>query len=126
MANPMHRIGVAALFWCATGVLACDYPDLGNLPLRRAVSKVKFLPETEAWAIGQHKAGNVVQYALRLEQTLRRAGRCYWTVDALAEGKLWRRFYVTPDGRRVLDEDLRPAGAPRAARPSAAARAATP
>jgi hypothetical protein len=122
----MHRIGVGALLCCATGAQACEYPDLGNLPLRRAVSKVKFLPQTEAWAAGQHEAGKVVQYALQLERTLRQAGRCYWTVDAIAEGKVWRRFYVTPDGKRVLGEDRKPAAARRAARPSAAARAAKP
>src|SRR5688572_14172208 len=122
----MHRIGVAALFWCAATVHACDYPDLGNLPLRRAVTKVKLLPETDAWATSQRQAGNVVQYALQLERTLQRAGRCYWTVDAIAEGKLWRRFYVTPDGKRVLGEDRKPAAARRAARPSAAARVAGP
>ena len=126
MASAMHRIGLAALLWCAIGAQACDYPDLGNLPLRRAVTKVKLLPETEAWADDLHKSGKVVQYALQLEQTLQQAGRCYWTVDAMAEGKLWRRFYVTPDGKRVLGEDRRPAGARRAARPSAAAKAAAP
>jgi hypothetical protein len=126
MTSLARRTGVAALFIGAASAYACDYPDLGNLPLRRAVSKVKFLPQTEAWAIGQHKAGKVVQYALQLEQTLQRGGRCYWTVDAIAEGKVWRRFYVTPDGKRVLGEDLRPAGAPRAARPSAAAKVAAP
>jgi hypothetical protein len=126
MASLMHRIGVAALFWCATGALACDYPDLGNLPLRRAVAKVKYLPQTEAWAAAQHEAGQAVQYALQLEQILRQAGRCYWTVDAIAEGKLWRRFYVTPDGTRVLGEGQKPATARRAARPSAAAKATAP
>jgi hypothetical protein len=35
---------------------------------------VKFLPETEAWAASMHKAGAVVQYALRLDEP-RRAGR---------------------------------------------------
>ena len=126
MANPMHRIGIAALLWCASGAQACDYPDLGNLPLRRAVAKVKYLPETEAWAEDLHKHGKVVQYALQLEQTLQQSGRCYWTVDAIADGKLWRRFYVTPDGTRVLGEDRKPAAARRAARPSAAATAAKP
>ena len=128
MTNLAYRFGVAALLCCAAGAQACEYPDLGNLPLRRAVTKVKFLPETEAWAAGQHEAGKVVQYALQLEQTLRHAGRCYWTVDAIAEGKVWRRFYVTPDGRRVLGEDRKPPPreARRAARPSAAARAAKP
>jgi hypothetical protein len=126
MASLMHRIGVAALFWCATTVHACDYPDLGNLPLRRAVAKVKYLPQTEAWATARHEAGQAVQYALQLERTLQQAGRCYWTVDAIAEGKLWRRFYVTPDGTRVLGEDRKPATARQAARPSAAAKAAAP
>ena len=126
MASAMHRIGFAALLWCAVGAQACDYPDLGNLPLRRAVTKVKLLPETEAWSAYVHKTGAIVQYALLLEQPVNHAGRCYWTVDAIAEGKVWRRFYVTPDGKRVLDEDRKPAAAPRGARPSAAARAGAP
>ena len=92
---------------------ACDYPDLGNLPLRRAVTKVKLLPQAEAWAAQLHQAGEVVQYALLLERTVEQAGRCYWTVEASAGGKLWRRFYVTPDGKRVLGEDLKPAAARR-------------
>ncbi len=122
----MHRIGLIALFWCATVVQACDYPDLGNLPLRRAVTKVRLLPETEAWANYIHKTGAIVQYALLLEAPITHAGRCYWTLEAIAEGKVWRRFYVTPDGKRVLDEDRKPLStrAPQAARPSAAARAA--
>ncbi len=124
--NAMHRIGLAALLWCAAGAQACTYPDLGNLPLRRAVAKVKYLPDTEAWAAEQHQAGKVVQYALQLERELQLAGRCYWTVDAITDGRLWRRFYVTPDGRRVLGEDRKPAAARRAARPSAAATGAAP
>ena len=115
MASLVHRIGVVALFWCATGAQACDYPDLGNLPLRRAVTKVKLLPQAEAWATELHQTGQVVQYALLLEKTVEQSGRCYWTVEAIAEGKLWRRFYVTPDGRRVLDEDRKPVTARRAA-----------
>src|SRR5262245_35938262 len=128
MLMSMHRIGVIALFWCAMfGAQACDYPDQGNMPLRRAVSKVKFLPDTEAWAAQAHKAGVVVQYALLLEQEIHQAGRCYWTVEASAEGRLWRRFYVTPDGGRVLDETRKPlVGAPRAARRTGAARAEAP
>ena len=121
----MHRIGIAiALFWCAAFAQACEYPDEGNMPLRRAVTKVKLLSETEAWADAAHKAGEAVQYALLLERTLELGGRCYWTVEALAGGRLWRRFYVTPDGRRVLDEARKPAAAPRGARRSAAATAA--
>jgi len=74
------------------------------MPLRRAVARVKFLPETEAWAASMHKAGAVVQYALRLDEPGRENGRCYWPVEVRAEGTLWRRFYVTPDGRSVLQE----------------------
>lgn len=122
-AGMVCRIGMIALFWFAASASACEYPDLGNLPLRRAVTKVKLLPETEAWSNYIHKTGAIVQYALLLEQPITHAGRCYWTVEAIAEGKVWRRFYVTPDGKRVLDEDRKPAAAPRAARRSAAAKA---
>src|SRR3954467_9692401 len=121
--SQMHRIGMIALFWCAAAASACEYPDLGNLPLRRAVTKVKLLPETEAWANYIHKTGAIVQYALLLEEPITHAGRCYWTIEAIAEGKVWRRFYVTPDGKRVLDEDRKRAATPQAARPSAAAKA---
>ena len=104
--------------------LACDYPDEGNLPLRRAVTKVKLRPETEAWAAAVHKTGAVVQYALSLDREWRRDGRCYWTVEARAEGSTWRRFYVSPDGKRVLSESGRPeARARRKATASGEARA---
>lgn len=105
---------------------ACAYPDEGNMPLRRAVSRVKFLPETEAWAAAMHKAGAVVQYSLSLDRERKANGRCYWTVEARAQGETWRRFYVTPDGASLLSEDGRPvAGAPRKATGSAATRAGT-
>src|SRR5438132_8261489 len=104
--------------------LACDYPDEGNLPLRRAVTRVKLLPETEAWAASMHNTGAVVQYALSLDREWRRDGRCYWTVEARAEGSTWRRFYVSPDGKRVLSESGRPeARARRKATASGEARA---
>jgi len=119
----MHRLGLAALIWCATFAQACEYPDQGNMPLRRAVTRVKLLPETEAWSAYLRKTGVVVQYALLLEQPLEHGGRCYWTVEAIAEGKVWRRFYVTPDGKRVLDEERRPVAAPPATRRSAGAKA---
>jgi hypothetical protein len=72
------------------------------MPLRRAVSKVKYLPETEAWASAMHKTGAVVQYALLLDQPKLENGRCYWPVEVRAEGKVWRRFYVTPDGKNLV------------------------
>jgi hypothetical protein len=101
---------------------ACDYPDEGNMPLRRAVSKVKFLPETEAWAAAMHKTGAVVQYALLLDEPRHERGRCYWPVDVRAEGKLWRRYYVSPDGRKLLPQAAK---APQAAiRPEGSTAAA--
>jgi hypothetical protein len=86
----------------AASAAACTFPDEGNMPLRRAVSKVKYLPETEAWAKAMHEAGAAVQYALLVDEPKRVNGRCYWPVEVRAEGKLWRRFYVTPDGARML------------------------
>ncbi len=78
---------------------ACPYPDEGTMPLHRAVTRVKLLPETEAWSKAARKEGGVVQYVLLLETTIRSGGRCYWTVEARgAQGNLWRRFYVTPKG----------------------------
>lgn len=74
------------------------------MPLHRAVTRVKLLPETEAWAKAEHQQGVIVQYALFLEETRRSQRRCYWTVEVRAEGKVWRRFYVTPDGKSLLTE----------------------
>jgi hypothetical protein len=80
---------------------ACEYPDEGTMPLRRAVTRVKYLPEIEAWAKEQAAA---VQYALLLDRTRERGGRCYWTVEVRTEGRLWRRYYVTPDGKTLFPE----------------------
>ena len=83
------------------------------MPLRRAVARVKYLPETEAWAAAMHKAGEVVHYALHLDKDHLRGGRCYWTVEARAEGKAWRRFYVTPEGVLLNETGRRPRAAGR-------------
>src|SRR5262245_44446835 len=53
-ADVIKFAGLVILLFCAPA-LACEYPDEGNLPLRRAVSKVKYLPDTEAWASAMHK-----------------------------------------------------------------------
>jgi hypothetical protein len=92
------RCFIVLCFICAPA-FACDYPDEGNMPLRRAVARVKYLPETEAWAAEMHQAGAAVQYALRLDRPKREHGRCYWPVELRADGKLWRVLYVTPDGK---------------------------
>ena len=83
-------------------VAACDYPDEGTMPLHRAVTRVKLRPEAEAWARAWLEQKVVVQYALLLDRPTTIAGRCYWTVEARAEGRVWRRFYVTPDGKRLV------------------------
>lgn len=80
---------------------ACEYPDQGNLPLRRAVAKVKSLPDVEALAKEMHEKGEVVQYALLLEEDAHEGKRCYWRIDVNAGGKTWHSFYVTPDGRHL-------------------------
>lgn len=85
--------------------LACPYPDEGNMPLRRAVTKVRMLPETEAWSSHMHKTGAIVHYAVLLEEAVIAAGRCYWTVEVRTGDKLWRRFLVTPDGNRIIAKD---------------------
>src|SRR5258708_13021877 len=69
----MVRGCLGALFVFPLVALACDYPDEGNMPLRRAVTKVKLLPQTEAWAPSIHKASAVLQYALSLARECHRA-----------------------------------------------------
>jgi len=93
---------ISVCLFSARPALACEYPDEGNMPLRRAVTKVRMLPEIEAWSAAAQKAGAAVQYALLLEQTRQSGGRCYWTIEVRADGKTWRTFYVSPDGKKLL------------------------
>ena len=86
----------------AQAAAACDYPDEGNMPLRRALTRVQMLPETETWKRERLEAGGAVQFRLLLEETVVLNKRCHWIVEALADGKVWRRFYVSPDGKSVL------------------------
>ncbi|HEX7249487.1 MAG TPA: hypothetical protein VF262_03765 [Burkholderiales bacterium] len=76
--------------------------DTGS-PLRRAVNKVKYLAETEAWERAAMKTATV-QYVLLVNEPIRRNKDCYWPVEARAGGELWHRFYVTARGERVLVE----------------------
>jgi hypothetical protein len=80
---------------------ACEYPDEGSMPLRRAVTRIKFLSEVETWAEEMRRNKASVQYLLRLDEPVKQDGRCYWPVEVRADGKLWRRFLVTPDGKSV-------------------------
>lgn len=101
-----HFFGALLLFGVLPA-LACPYPDEGTMPLRRALTRVQMLPEALAWERERREAGELVQYRLLLEQEKRVRGRCYWTVEALAGGEVWKRFYVTPDGRSILREKAR-------------------
>jgi len=46
----MRAAIISCLLLPATSGFACEYPDQGTMPLHRAVTRVKLLPETEAWA----------------------------------------------------------------------------
>ena len=100
---------ICKIVWCFIGVLAlpalaCDFPDEGGMPLRRAVTKVQMLSEVDRWAEAMRRSRVNVQYLVRLDAPVREAGRCYWPVEVRADGRLWRRFLVSPDGKRVLSE----------------------
>ena len=72
------------------------------MPVRRAVSKVRHLPEVESWAEAMRTSGASVQFLVKLDQPVRQAGRCYWPVGVRSDGKLWRRYLVSPDGKRLI------------------------
>jgi len=95
----------AAIIVCLLGGappgFACDYPDEGGMPLRRAVTRVEMLPEVDAWARSMQHNGIKPQYVVQLDAPVREGKRCYWPVEVRAEGKLWRSYLVTPDGKRV-------------------------
>jgi len=99
---------VAPLVLCASlalPALACDVPDEGgNTPWRRAVAKVRYLPEIEAWADARARDSHLVKYVLSLDEPRRSEGYCWWPVAIYSEGRLWRRFLVTPDGNFVREE----------------------
>ena len=124
----MHQICAAALL-VSSGAFACDYPDEGTMPLHRALTKVKLLPETEAWQAEKRKANEPVQFRLLLSKEAWFNRKCYWTVEAVAKDELWRRFYVSPDGKSVLIDyatSLPAAEAPPKATRPAAPKAARP
>ena len=98
-------IAAASLLAVAGSALACEVPDEGaSTPWRRAVAKVRYLPEIETWAELQARERNVVQYVVLLDEPRRAGGRCYWPVEVRAAGKLWKRFLVTPDGNALRED----------------------
>ncbi|HEX5612665.1 MAG TPA: hypothetical protein VFX67_08415 [Burkholderiales bacterium] len=92
----------AALF--PPGALACAVADdEGTLPLRRAVTRVKHLSETESWQRALPD-GVIAQFVLLLDSPRRIRGHCYWPVEVRANGALWKRFLVSTNGKRVLED----------------------
>jgi hypothetical protein len=96
-------LGVALAGFAGAG-FPCEYPDQGNMPLRRAVTRVEMLPEVHEWHRSTVEKGGKPQYAVRLDEPVHGAGKCYWPVEVRADGKLWRRYLVTPDGKKILRE----------------------
>jgi hypothetical protein len=84
--------------------LACDIPDEGGMPWRRAVSKVKYLPETKAMVDMMPRDGSSVRYVVLLDEPRHLAGRCWWPVEVRVDGRLWKRFLVTPRGNALRED----------------------
>jgi hypothetical protein len=96
------KVLFCALATTALPAAACGFPDEGGMPLRRAVTKVQMLSEVDAWAEAMRRNRVKVQYLVRLDEPVREGARCYWPVEVRADGKPWRSFLVTPDGKRIL------------------------
>jgi hypothetical protein len=90
------------LLAAASAAQACVVPGDGT-SLRRALLKVKYLPETEGWELAARRTATV-QYVLSLVAPRDIEGRCYWPIDARSGGELWHRFYATASGEFLLVE----------------------
>jgi hypothetical protein len=94
--------GLILLLGAPAAAFACDLPaDEGSAPMRRLVAKVKYLPQTEAWAARMTQARATVHYVLLVDAPRRVDGRCYWPVEIRAGDCLWRRFLVPGDSAPV-------------------------
>jgi len=100
--GPLKGIAALALALAAAGAAACEVPGDGT-SLRRALLRVKYLPETELWE-QQARRHSTVHYVLTLSAPIVRDGLCYWPIEARAGDRLWTRFYSTPRGEQVLVE----------------------
>ena len=94
-------MGLALSGFAGAG-FSCEYPDEGRMPLRRAVTRIEMLPEVHLWARTMVETGVKPQYVVRLDAPVREAGRCYWPVEVRGDGKLWRRYLISPDGKNIL------------------------
>ena len=95
--------GFSLILAIAAPALACTVPDDGSAPLRGVVTRVKHLPETEAWQKALPE-GTIAQFVLLVDSPRKVRGACYWPVEVRASGELWRRFFVTADGKRIVKE----------------------
>jgi hypothetical protein len=93
---------IAAL---AAPALSCEMPDEGGMPLRRAVGRIENLSEVSEWAREMIRTGVKTQYVVRLDEPVHRSGRCYWPVEVRGDGKLWRRYLISPDGKSIRPHD---------------------
>src|SRR5258706_10364161 len=101
MSLSQKAAGFSLILAFAAPAAACEVPDDGSAPLRAAVSRVKHLAETEAWQKALPE-GTIAQFVLLLDSPRKVRGSCYWPVEVRAGGELWKRFFVSGDGRRVL------------------------
>ena len=100
--GPLPGIAALAVALAAGAAQACEVPGDGTT-LRRALLRVKYLPESELWELQARKSATV-QYVLSLGEAIRHEGRCYWPIEARTADSLWQRFYATPRGERILVE----------------------
>jgi hypothetical protein len=98
--GPLQGSLAAALLAAACAAQACEVPGDGT-SLRRALLKVKYLPETEIWELAARRSATV-QYVLSLDAPREVEGRCYWPIEARSDGKLWNTFYATARGEHIL------------------------
>ena len=99
----VRNAGFSLILAIAAPALACSVPDDSSAPLRGAITRVKHLPETEAWQRTLPE-GTIAQFALLVDSPRKIRGACYWPVEVRASGELWKRFYVSTDGKRVLKD----------------------
>jgi hypothetical protein len=97
----MRRACIVGLALFTQAGFACDYPDQGNMPLRRAVTRVEMMPDVAEWHREMVRKGVLPQYVVRLDEPRHEGGKCFWPVEVRAEGKLWWRYLVTPDGKTI-------------------------
>jgi hypothetical protein len=100
--GPLQGGLAAGLLAAACAAQACDVPGDGS-SLRRALLRVKYLPETERWA-NALPGPAAAHYLLSLDAPRRHEGRCYWPIEARSGDRLWLRFYATPRGEDILVE----------------------